>query len=112
MRGGRARWMIENETFNTLKNQGYQYEHNFGHGKKNLSVNLSLLMMLAFAVDQILQRACLIFKAALKKAGSKKALWRHIQGAFISLFIKSYAQILEFVAGEIKAPILCGPDTS
>ena len=23
MRGGRARWKVENETFNTLKNQGY-----------------------------------------------------------------------------------------
>jgi hypothetical protein len=34
MRGGRARWRIENETFNTLKNQGYHFEHNFGHGKK------------------------------------------------------------------------------
>jgi len=30
MRGGRARWKIENETFNTLKNQGYHFEHNFG----------------------------------------------------------------------------------
>jgi hypothetical protein len=30
MSGGRARWKIENETFNTLKNQGYQFEHNFG----------------------------------------------------------------------------------
>src|SRR3990172_6876451 len=37
-RGGRARWRIENETFNTLKNQGYHYEHNFGHGRRNLSV--------------------------------------------------------------------------
>jgi hypothetical protein len=35
--GGRCRWKIENETFNTLKNQGYQLDHNFGHGKKNLS---------------------------------------------------------------------------
>jgi hypothetical protein len=26
MRGGRARWKIENETFNTLKNQGYHFE--------------------------------------------------------------------------------------
>jgi hypothetical protein len=26
--GGRARWKIENETFNTLKNQGYHFEHN------------------------------------------------------------------------------------
>ncbi len=30
MRGGRARWKIENETFNTLKNQGYHLGHNFG----------------------------------------------------------------------------------
>jgi hypothetical protein len=28
MRGGRARWKIEHETFNTLKNQGYHFEHN------------------------------------------------------------------------------------
>ncbi|WP_245395116.1 transposase [methane-oxidizing endosymbiont of Gigantopelta aegis] len=27
MRAGRARWRIENETFNTLKNQGYHFEH-------------------------------------------------------------------------------------
>jgi hypothetical protein len=30
MRGGRARWRIENETFNTLKNHGYHFEHNLG----------------------------------------------------------------------------------
>jgi hypothetical protein len=53
MRGGRARWKIENETFNTLKNQGYNFEHNYGHGQQNLSVNFALLMMLAFLVDQV-----------------------------------------------------------
>jgi hypothetical protein len=37
MRGGRARWKVENETFNTLKNQGYHFEHNYGHGQHNLS---------------------------------------------------------------------------
>ena len=30
---GRARWKIENETFNVLKNNGYHLEHNFGHGQ-------------------------------------------------------------------------------
>ncbi len=35
MEGGRARWSIENETFNTLKNSGYHFERNFGHGYKN-----------------------------------------------------------------------------
>ncbi len=48
MRGGRARWKIENETFNTLKNQGYHFEHNYGHGKKNLPVVLAMVMLLAF----------------------------------------------------------------
>ena len=47
MRGGRARWKIENETFNTLKNQGYQLEHNFGHGQQHLSVVFAMLMLLA-----------------------------------------------------------------
>ena len=36
MKGVRARWRIENEIFNTHKNQGYNFEHNFGHGKENL----------------------------------------------------------------------------
>jgi len=37
-KGGRARWKIENETFNTLKKPRIQFEHNFGHGDKNLNV--------------------------------------------------------------------------
>jgi hypothetical protein len=34
---GRARGKIENETFNALKTNGYNLEHNFGHGKKTLA---------------------------------------------------------------------------
>ena len=34
---GRARWKIENETFNVLKNNGYNLEHSFGHGQQNLA---------------------------------------------------------------------------
>ena len=43
-KGGRARWRIENETFNTLKNQGYQFEHNFGHGEKHLSGSVNQIV--------------------------------------------------------------------
>ena len=50
MRGGRSRWKVENETFNTLKNQGYNFEHNYGHGNKYLSTILAMLMMLAFMI--------------------------------------------------------------
>ena len=31
MGGARAKWIIENDTFNTLKTQGYHLEHNYGH---------------------------------------------------------------------------------
>jgi hypothetical protein len=58
MRGGRARWKIENETFNTLKNQGYNVEHNYGHGEQNLSVVLAMVMRLAFLVDHTQQLCC------------------------------------------------------
>jgi hypothetical protein len=47
MTGGRARWKIENETFNTLKNQDYHLGHNFGLGQKHLSAVFANLMMLA-----------------------------------------------------------------
>ena len=85
MRAGRARWKIENETFNTLKNQGYQFEHNFGHGKNHLSVVFALLMMLAFLVDQVQQSACTLFQATLAKVGSKKRLWEKMRGLFYHL---------------------------
>jgi hypothetical protein len=52
MRTGRCRWRIENETFNTLKNQGYNLGHNYGLGKKHLSGVFTILMMLAFLIDQ------------------------------------------------------------
>ncbi|MBL6982468.1 MAG: transposase [Anaerolineales bacterium] len=85
MRAGRARWKIENETFNTLKNQGYQFEHNFGHGKNHLSVVFALLMMLAFLIDQVQQMACPLFQATLAKVGSKKRLWEKMRGLFCHL---------------------------
>ncbi len=71
MRGARARWKIENETFNTVKNQGYHFEHNFGHGHQHLATVWMHLMMLAFLIDQIQQRCCRLFQAARTAVGSK-----------------------------------------
>ena len=75
MRAGRARWMIENETFNTLKNQGYNFEHNYGHGKQNLATNLALLMFLAFTVDQMIQRCWRLFGQVRGGLRTKAKLW-------------------------------------
>jgi hypothetical protein len=89
-KGGRARWKIENETFNTLKNQGYNFEHNFGHGNKNLSTVLAHLMLLAFLIDQIQQLSCKVFNAALDRAKSKTRLWHKMWAVFEHFFIDSW----------------------
>ena len=78
-KGGRSRWRIENETFNTLKNQGYELEHNYGHGEQHLATNLAYLTFLAFLVDQIQQLCCPVFQEALKSRarGTRSYLWKH-----------------------------------
>jgi len=111
MRGGRARWKVENETFNTLKNQGYHFEHNFGHGKENLSVNFALLMMLAFVVDQVQQRADTLFQAVLKKEGSRKRLWEHTRALFYTLSFSSMKDIYRALlyGYKIEKVVILGP---
>ena len=95
MRGGRARWKIENETFNTLKNQGYHFEHNYGHGKQHLSVVFAMLMMLAFLVDQTQQRCCALFHAVWAKLGSKRLLWERMSALFYDYALTSMRQLCE-----------------
>lgn len=82
-RGGRARWKIENETFNTLKNLGYNLEHNYGHGKQYLSTVFGMLMMLAFLIDQILEVCCPLFQRAKKKIGTYRGFWEVMRALFM-----------------------------
>ena len=111
MRGGRARWKIENETFNTLKNQGYNFEHNYGHGQQNLSVNFALLMMLAFLVDQVQQLAFPLFQAVLKKEGSRKRLWQHMRALFYTLEFASLEDIFSALlyGYKVEGVVIFGP---
>jgi hypothetical protein len=110
VQGGRCRWKIENETFNTLKNQGYHFEHNYGHGKQNLSVVFALLMMLAFLVDQVQQLCCPLFQAVWKKAGTKRALWERLRSHFWHFLFQSiehlYQVMLYDLAKQLPAPTL------
>jgi Transposase DDE domain len=108
MRGGRARWRIENETFNTLKNQGYHFEHNFGHGYQHLSVVFALLMMLAFLIDQVQQLCCPLFQAVGAKLGSKRRLWKRMRALFLDYALESMQQLFEalFYGLRKSAPLL------
>lgn len=97
MKGGRSRWKIENETFNTLKNQGYQFEHNFGHGEKNLATNFLLLMMLAFLVDQAQQFGCLLFQKARKLRSSNRDLWEKMRAIFVCFLLDGWHAMFEML---------------
>jgi hypothetical protein len=78
---GKCRWKIENETFNTLKNQGYHIEHNYGHGKNHLSFNFFLLNLLAFFMHQIFELTYIVYQELRRKFGSEKNLWDHLRTA-------------------------------
>jgi hypothetical protein len=108
MRGGRARWKIENETFNTLKNQGYNFEHNYGHGEQHLSVVFATMMMLAFLVDQVQQLCCALFQAVWAKLGSKRLVWERMRAMFYDYRLESMRELLEalFYGLEKSHPIL------
>jgi hypothetical protein len=98
MRAGRARWKIENETFNTLKNLGYHFEHNYGHGKDHLSTMFAFLMLLAFLVDQIVQISCHIFRTIEHHIFTKIKLWQSLKSVFHTIICSSMEQIYQKIA--------------
>jgi hypothetical protein len=108
MRGGRARWKVENETFNTLKNQGYHFEHNYGHGQHNLSVVFAVLMMLAFLVDQVQQLGDVLFQAVLNKKKRLRRLWEHLRALFQTLEFKSMEELFHAILYGYTAKVKIG----
>ena len=98
MRAGRSRWQIENETFKTLKNQGYHCSHNYGHGQQHLATVLALLMLLAFLVDQIQQRCSQGFRRLWRGLKTKAKLWDSLRSLFRVLIFDSMAALFRHMA--------------
>lgn len=98
MRAARARWKVENETFNTLKNLGYHFEHNYGHGKDHLSTTFAYLMLLAFYIDQLVQACCHIFIQLEKNIITKIKLWNNIKAIFQTMICHSMDFIYRYTA--------------
>ena len=101
----RARWKIENETFNTLKNQGYHFGHNYGHGKKHLATNFAILTFLAFLTDQIAQHLDKAFQAARAVCKSFKSFWERVRNIFYLLPALSMNAIYRFIVKQKQVNI-------
>src|SRR3954452_8104271 len=89
---GRARWKIENETFNVLK--GYNLEHNFGHGRQNLAAVLATLNLLAFACHTICELAETIWRQALQQIGARSRFFEHLRTITVYLVFQSWNDLL------------------
>ncbi len=111
MKGGRANWKIENNTFNTLKNQGYHFAHNFGHGYRHLCSNFGMLMMLAFFVDQVQELCCDLFKKARARFVTRIGLWSKMKSLFMGYIITSWDDLFNAIAHGHEEVILI-PNTS
>jgi len=100
---GRKRWAIENETFNTLKNYGYNFSHNYGHGDEHLATNFAYLMMLAFLVDQVQELCCRTFQMALEYKKTKKSLWAKIRSFYAMFALKiNWERLLKWIVDPPK----------
>jgi DNA-binding winged helix-turn-helix (wHTH) protein len=105
---GRTRWSIENELFNTLKNQGYEFEHNYGHGKQYLSSTLAGLTLLAFLTDQLQNHACQLFKAARLRTRVQKKMWANMRSIIELVDIPDWETLWKLIVkpGKQKAMLV------
>ena len=96
--GARARWKIENECFNSLKNHGYNITHNYGHGSNNLCYNMYNFTLLAFTMHQIHQLTDKLFQEMRGRFSRLGALWERIRNAVEFFFFPSMEILWEVLA--------------
>jgi hypothetical protein len=95
--GGRSRWKVENEGINVLKNQGYHFEHNFGHGKAHLSNVLLCFLLLAFLIHSVLHLTCKRYRAIRQALGARRTFFESLRSLTRFLYFDSWLQLLTFM---------------
>jgi hypothetical protein len=95
---GRARWKIENESFNVLKTGGYHLEHNFGHGTAHLSALLACLNLLAFAIHTVCDLAEGGWRKARTTLGPRMRFFQNLQALTSYLVFSSWTELLHTLA--------------
>ena len=95
---GRARWKIENETFNVLKTNGYNLEHNFGHGKETLASVLVTLNLLAFGFHTAARLAVLAWRQAVIARGPTYRFFEHLRMITVYIVFEDWDHLLRSIA--------------
>ena len=100
---GRARWKIENENNNVLKNHGYHLEHNFGHGHAYLAQLLVALNLLAFLFHTVLDLCDATYQHVRTLLGTRKTFFHDLQALTRYGFYASWQDLLDFMATQLQA---------
>ena len=98
----RARWKTENENNNTLKRHGYNLDHNFGHGKSNLSNILATFNLLAFLSHTVLAITSDAYQRIRKALGARKKFFEHIRTLTQYIVFHSWDAMLNFMMDKLK----------
>ena len=101
---GRARWKIENETFNVLKTDGYNLEHNFGHGKKTLASVLVTLNLLAFAYHTVSELCVLAWQNARTTWVARYHFFEQLRGITAYIVFADWDDLLQTIANPKARP--------
>jgi hypothetical protein len=91
----RARWKIENESFNTLKTKGYNLEHNFGHGRQHLAAVLATVNLLAFAMHTVADLVDQAWKAARAAVGARQRFFEDLRAITTYLLFPTWASLVD-----------------
>ncbi len=100
IKGGRTRWKVENEGNNILKNQGYNFEHNFGHGQENLSEILLSLNLLGFLFHNVLELVNVNYQKIRDKLVRRKTFFNDIRALLKYIWFESWQDLFIFVLTE------------
>ena len=109
MTAGRTRWKIENENNNILKNNGYHFDHNFGHGKQHLSNLLATLILLAYLLHTALDWMDTTYQTVRRLLPSRQTFFEHLRALLQYIPFNSWDHLLHFMLNGLEAQI---PDSS
>jgi len=101
---GRTRWKSENETNNTLKNQGYHFEHNFGHGEEHLANFLATLNLLAFFLHTLLNLLDEQYQRLRKELVTRVDFFNDLRALLRYMVFDSWEALMIFMLRELEVP--------
>jgi len=100
----RARWKIENESFNVLKSNGYHLEHNFGHGKQNLVMMFAAMNLLAFALHTICDGLEPLWTAARTAKRARTRFFEHIRTITAYIVFPNWTTLMQTLINSKPPP--------